>query len=367
MAQFDKMFEKFAESEIQKPFLHVSAEAADCIRTVEGLNRELGAIHEKAADAYADKEVIEDFYLRRLPEEYPAYPFEMFAIHEVLLDLYQFLFKEKYIKLNVYYEMLAFFQERKDVFFDRMMSEEYWSENKVNIMEELIDQDYKDIFADDEDMLELKKVFDELKKILPNPIAGGGNAKGKSNVLPFPGGSKKKAPKGLVYQFRIDIKGFKPPVWRRVLVPASDTLEDLHDVIQRIFEWDDYHLHSFETPYEIFEPSAQSDGSFDTTFGPVPEESADVLLSEVFSRYDSINYTYDFGDDWEHKIKLEKEFTPKELADSMNFSAKDLPICIKGKGDAPAEDSRFEEIYEAFDMEAVNTRLNLLKGKKRRK
>jgi dihydropteroate synthase len=44
----------------------------------------------------------------------------------------------------------------------------------------------------------------------------------------------------------------------------------------------------------------------------------------------SADYTYDFGDNWEHKIQLEK-ILPREK--NINY-----PICIKGKRACPPED-----------------------------
>lgn len=49
---------------------------------------------------------------------------------------------------------------------------------------------------------------------------------------------------------------------------------------------------------------------------------------------DRIIYTYDFGDDWEHEIVLEKILEP----DPTIY----YPICLKAKNDAPEENSRGE-------------------------
>ena len=48
-----------------------------------------------------------------------------------------------------------------------------------------------------------------------------------------------------VYQFKITLKGTKPPIWRRILVPETYTFWDLHVAIQDAMGWDDYHLHEF--------------------------------------------------------------------------------------------------------------------------
>lgn len=51
----------------------------------------------------------------------------------------------------------------------------------------------------------------------------------------------------MVFQFKIQIKGItKPPVWRKVSVPANFTFLKFHDVIQTVFGWGDYHLFEFK-------------------------------------------------------------------------------------------------------------------------
>ena len=49
-----------------------------------------------------------------------------------------------------------------------------------------------------------------------------------------------------VYQFKIALKGIKPPIWRRIQVPETYTFWDLHVAIQDIVGWSDYPLHEFE-------------------------------------------------------------------------------------------------------------------------
>jgi hypothetical protein len=49
-----------------------------------------------------------------------------------------------------------------------------------------------------------------------------------------------------VYQFKITLKGTKPPVWRRIQVPETYSFWDLHVAIQDAMGWSDYHLHLFE-------------------------------------------------------------------------------------------------------------------------
>jgi hypothetical protein len=58
--------------------------------------------------------------------------------------------------------------------------------------------------------------------------------------MPFP-----KAPSP-IYQLKITLTGIKPPIWRRIQVPATILLCCLHDALQAVFGWTDSHLHSFE-------------------------------------------------------------------------------------------------------------------------
>ncbi|MGH8933670.1 MAG: IS1096 element passenger TnpR family protein [Egibacteraceae bacterium] len=48
------------------------------------------------------------------------------------------------------------------------------------------------------------------------------------------------------------MRGFRPPLWRRVLVPALADLGLLHRVIQIVFGWEGDHLHVFTAGVDRF-------------------------------------------------------------------------------------------------------------------
>ena len=48
-----------------------------------------------------------------------------------------------------------------------------------------------------------------------------------------------------LYLLKIRVVYIEPEIWRRFVVPASITLDRLHDVIQIIMGWTDSHLHEF--------------------------------------------------------------------------------------------------------------------------
>ncbi|MEU0036480.1 plasmid pRiA4b ORF-3 family protein [Streptomyces sp. NPDC006333] len=107
------------------------------------------------------------------------------------------------------------------------------------------------------------------------------------------------------YQLKIVLRDTSPPVWRRVTLPADTSLGCLHAIVQTCFGWGDSHLHSFTEP-----ASGRQFVDFDGPLDRDPFRDADeesVTVAEVLP-YEGgrLEYTYDFGDDWRHRITLEK-------------------------------------------------------------
>lgn len=50
------------------------------------------------------------------------------------------------------------------------------------------------------------------------------------------------------YQLKITLKGTSPPVWRRIWIPADMTFRNLHEAIQYLFGWMDYHYTILKLP-----------------------------------------------------------------------------------------------------------------------
>ena len=135
---------------------------------------------------------------------------------------------------------------------------------------------------------------------------------------------------GPLLQLKVTLRDVsKPPVWRRVLVPDDCTLEDLHDIIQESMGWDDSHLHVFRQGHTHYGVT----GGFQA-LDDVDEDEADVELRYVLARPGAkLTYTYDFGDDWEHEVKLEKVISPDDPA-----VPEILPAVLAGSGACPPED-----------------------------
>ncbi|GFP20780.1 hypothetical protein HKBW3S06_00007 [Candidatus Hakubella thermalkaliphila] len=137
-----------------------------------------------------------------------------------------------------------------------------------------------------------------------------------------------------VYQFKITLKRVRPPIWRRIQVPETYTFWDLHVAIQDAMDWSDYHLHQFE----LVNPSTGiemeigiPEDEFESVFGRETLPGWKQKIAKWFSMENRLaNYIYDFGDDWEHTVKLEK-ILPRE--NGVNY-----PICVGGKRACPPED-----------------------------
>ena len=124
------------------------------------------------------------------------------------------------------------------------------------------------------------------------------------------------------FVYKVSIHGAHPPVWRRITVPENRTLGELHEILQVVFDWDDMHLHEFSTAQGLVGRVQESlfYGSTESEF-----DEASFPISEAGSKF---VYTYDFGDNWEHVITLEKILEEENLH----------PRVIKWKGDNFVED-----------------------------
>lgn len=137
---------------------------------------------------------------------------------------------------------------------------------------------------------------------------------------------------------RVDLMGAKPPIWRRLHLQPDLPLDWVHEAIQAAFGWTNSHLHEFEVGKRGLPAGVQRFGmSLDSEFGSgmwddddsMPEESVTVgqFLKE---KGDVIRYTYDFGDNWEHSIKLEKVITVEKDSHPV--------ACVDGRRMSPSED-----------------------------
>jgi hypothetical protein len=125
---------------------------------------------------------------------------------------------------------------------------------------------------------------------------------------------------------RIELCDTDPPIWREVEVPTSITLKGLHDVIQAVMGWFDYHLWEFTIGKQRYGLPMDED------WGTLPRrEAAKVRLRDVLNpRKTTIDYLYDFGDSWEHRLTV----TGVRAGDPKTS----YPRYVGGERNAPPED-----------------------------
>lgn len=113
----------------------------------------------------------------------------------------------------------------------------------------------------------------------------------------------------VTFVVRVDLVGAVPPVWRRVELPSTLMLDELHDLLQLLFDWTDSHLHRFALGASVWDREAElflcpydvEAGEQDGT--PTCEVRLDETLADVGDR---LRYVYDYGDDWMVLLKVEK-------------------------------------------------------------
>ncbi|MGD7024765.1 plasmid pRiA4b ORF-3 family protein [Rossellomorea vietnamensis] len=184
------------------------------------------------------------------------------------------------------------------------------------------------------------------------------------------------------YILRIELEESNPLIWRRVIIPAGATYNRLHDVIQRVtnfqsgYPYESYHLFEFDLTEDqklvtdneeaylehkhfkknktMFEERLKSMKPEMQEFEKRYQERLEIevrkptslKIDEYLEKYKEIRYVYDFGDNWRFTVKLE------EVVDDYYFG---YPTLLDGAETAPPEDvggmHGFYEFLEAYHDE----------------
>ena len=132
-------------------------------------------------------------------------------------------------------------------------------------------------------------------------------------------------PQGVqIYELKLELLEVEPSIWRRLLVRGSLTLAQLHEVIQAAMGWTNSHLHEF-----VVGAHSYSDPGFE-----IDEAKSEFRyrLARLTPRVrNTIAYHYDFGDGWEHQIRVENI-----IEDDKRYPG--TPVCLAGARNCPPED-----------------------------
>lgn len=190
------------------------------------------------------------------------------------------------------------------------------------------------------------------------------------------------------YDLRISIRDTEPEIWRRLLVPETVTVFELHHIIQAAFGWEDRHLFGIRC--------TDRRGSARVIIGPdsAAEEMDDepasgVVLADLLdpgrTGAADFEYEYDFGDAWTHDVVVMGAAELRRDSSRCSAGANRGPVedsggphgyarLVEALGDpsdgdhdeladwytfATGEDAKAFEPF-AFDVDALNARLEAL-------
>lgn len=144
----------------------------------------------------------------------------------------------------------------------------------------------------------------------------------------------------LIARLRIILNDVDPQPMRHIEVPLKIRLDRLHAVIQAAMGWTDTHLYEFragDAGWGVPDPDGFCDGPMDAK-----KTTLEKVLEDTGAR--TIQYIHDFGDDWDHSIRIERVY---EAIPGVIY-----PRLLKATGACPPEDVGGAWGYEEF-LEAL--------------
>ena len=143
-----------------------------------------------------------------------------------------------------------------------------------------------------------------------------------------------------LFVFKVALKNAKG-IWRRIAIGGDQTLDDLHEAIFDAFDREEEHLYSFYFPrpgargrdrldgaVEFTHPAAAKDAGFFSD-DPVHNASEAKISTLKLTKSTTIEYLFDFGDNWEHILTVEEID-----GDPDN---KKYPRVLEKKGESPLQ------------------------------
>ncbi len=115
-----------------------------------------------------------------------------------------------------------------------------------------------------------------------------------------------------ILQLKIGVHGMD--IWQKILIESDATFQDLHQFLQKIYEWEDHHLHEFLVDDEVRIASTDIESDQEEMVEDIlhrddkffVEEEKTPLSQYLSKKGDSLLYRYDFGEEQRYDIVLEK-------------------------------------------------------------
>ncbi len=135
----------------------------------------------------------------------------------------------------------------------------------------------------------------------------------------------------------ITLLDVEPPVRRIVDVPLGITLADMHLIIQAAMGWENCHLYEFRDGRTLYGTPSPGWGDPDPSISPAAKTRLSDLLTAAKKR---IDYVYDMGDDWQHRLDIAR-LGPAE--ETIRY-----PRLVAAQGRCPPEDVGGAPGFENF-------------------
>jgi hypothetical protein len=129
------------------------------------------------------------------------------------------------------------------------------------------------------------------------------------------------------FVLRVALLEVSPRVWRRLRVPETIALDQLHCLIQAAMGWSDTHRYEFCIHDRRYAPR---DGIGRGTGGRIVEARGKPLCHALGASR-SFDYLYDFGDQWQHLVVV-------EAVDLLPEGEVASAALLDGAGACPPED-----------------------------
>ena len=149
------------------------------------------------------------------------------------------------------------------------------------------------------------------------------------------------------YIVRLSFEDIEPEIWRRVILPAGATFNRLHEIIQRVTNFQSYfidqpyHFFDFEVGTQLVSNNPHMHEEYGKTgfAGRTLKKPTRLKIDALLEAEKTMMYNYDSGDGWRIRVDLE------EVVDDYHFG---FPVLVAGEFTAPPEDVGGPPGFEAF-------------------
>ena len=161
----------------------------------------------------------------------------------------------------------------------------------------------------------------------------------------------------MIARIKVKLDESSPIIWRRIELPLTATLRQLHEAIQAAMLFENYHLFEFRIPFEGGERRYSIPDPDDDLYGIKTYDARNLRIDTIADRgVKAFNYVYDFGDNWRHTIIIES-VVPAD-------AERDYPRFVEGERRGPPEDvggvPGFDEFLEAMEKKRHPERQRLI-------